>query len=212
MNDFNFNIWENSPKKSFVFINKRSNIKNDWLNYDEILKTEYKDSIIKPINKYMYKLSSPPKLVSIIDNTVTLCQENFAEVFLLEKNNKLDAVEKIHMRQFYKYGEKTTENQECFSEIFRWAMSWFIDYDGIDVKISPIDKSPFYFYNTAYTSIKENNDIVEPKMLLFQFKNKGKHIKLEEYGRIERCSPAYLITFKAEDKVILRVKEFYGKD
>lgn len=72
-------------KKSFVFINKRSNIKDDWLDYNEILKTEYKDSIIKPINKYMYKLSSPPRLVSIIDNTVTLCQENFAEVFARKK-------------------------------------------------------------------------------------------------------------------------------
>jgi len=212
VNDFNFNIWENSPKKSFVFINKRSNIKDDWLNYNEILKTEYKDSIIKPINKYMYKLSSPPKLVSIIDNTVTLCQENFAEVFLLEKNNKLDAIEKIHMRQFYKYGEKNTENQECFSEIFRWAMTWFIDYDGIEVGISAIEKSPFYFYEEKYTSTKENLDIIDPKMLLFQFKNKGLHMKPDGYGRIKRRQPAYFITFTAKDDVILRIKEFYGKN
>lgn len=212
MNNFDFNIWENSTKKSFVFINKRSNIKNDWLDYDKILKTEYKDSIIKPINKYMYKLSSPPRLVSIVDNTVTLCQENFAEVFLLEKNSKLDAIEKIHMRQFYKYGVKTIDNEECFSEIFRWAMTWFIDCDGIEVDISRPDDSPFYFYEEKYISSKENSDIVDPKMLLFQFKNRGAHMKPDGYGRIKRGQPAYFITFTAGNDVISRIKEFYGKD
>jgi hypothetical protein len=62
----------------------------------------------------MYKLSSPPKLVSIINNTVTLCQENFAEIFLLQRSSRFDAVEKIHMRQFYKYNEKNKENKDCF--------------------------------------------------------------------------------------------------
>lgn len=212
MNDFNFNIWENSTKRSFVFINKRSNIKDDWLNYEEVLKTEYKDSIIKPVNKYMHKLSLPPKLISINNNRVTLCQENFAEVFLLEKNNKLDAVEKIHMRQFYKYGEKNIENKDCFSEIFRWAMVWFIDYEGIEIEISGIQDSPFYFYNEKYISVKENTDIVDPKMLLFQFKNQGSHMKPEGYGRIKRRQPAYFITFTGNDEVVSRIKEFYGKD
>ena len=46
MNNFDFNIWENSTKKSFVFINKRSNIKNDWLDYDEILKTDINGNVI----------------------------------------------------------------------------------------------------------------------------------------------------------------------
>jgi hypothetical protein len=212
MSSLDFNIWQNSTKKSFLFINKRSNIKNEWLNYNEILKTEYKDSIIKPINKYMYKLASPPKLISIVNNTVTLCQENFAEIFLLEKNSRLDAVEKIHMRQFYRHNEKNIENKDCFGEKFRWAMSWFIDYDGIEIKISEIEDSPFYFYEEKYISSKENSEMIDPKMLLFQFKNKGSHMKPEGYGRIKRQQPAYLITFTAEDTVVEKVREFYGKD
>lgn len=212
MNSFDFNIWEQSKKNSFVFINQRSNIKDEWLNYNEISKTKYKNSIIKPINKYMCNMSYPPTLVSIKDNVVTLCQENFAEIFLLEKENQLNAIEKIHMRQFYKYSEKNIENKNCFSEIFRWAMVWFIDYDGLEIKITGIDGSPFNFYEDNYVSKKEDTEIIDPKMLLFQFKNKGEHMKPEEYGRIKRKQPAYLITFNAEDEVMSEIKEFYGKD
>jgi len=37
-------------------------------------------------------------------------------------------------------------------------------------------------------------------------------MKPEEYGRIKRKQPAYLITFNAEDEVVSEIKEFYGKD
>ena len=38
-----FNIWYKSFNESFLYINERSNIKDDWLNYSEVLKTEYKN-------------------------------------------------------------------------------------------------------------------------------------------------------------------------
>ena len=38
----NFNVWQESFIESFLEINSQSNIKSDWLNYSEILKTEYK--------------------------------------------------------------------------------------------------------------------------------------------------------------------------
>ena len=50
----NFNVWQESFIESFLEINSQSNIKSDWLNYSEILKTEYKDCIIKPINMSDY--------------------------------------------------------------------------------------------------------------------------------------------------------------
>jgi hypothetical protein len=209
MSRVDFFAWDHGANKSFIEINDRSNVKPDWLTYNEVLKTEYKNSIIKPINKYMYKLSTPPKLVSITNNVVTLCQQNFAEIFLLENKNRLMAIEKIHMRQFYLSNKNNTEIRECFSPVFRWAMTWFIDVDGLEINISPIQDSPFYFYETSYTSKIETNTIIDPRMLFFQFKNVGQHIKNDEYGRIKRGRDAYLITFKASDEIIDRIKEFY---
>lgn len=209
-----FNIWYKSFNESFLYINERSNIKDDWLDYSEILKTEYKDSIIKPINKYMYKLCPPPKLISIEDNVVTLCQENFAEIFLLKKKNSLSlrAIEKIHMRQFYLSKLIKESTPGCFNSVFRWAMPWFIDEDNIDINILNIDESPLYFYDCFYKSKKETEKRVDPKMLFFKFKNIGKHMIDEECGRIKRNQPVYLLKFSCSDIMVERVKEFYGQN
>jgi hypothetical protein len=209
----NFYIWEKSLTQSFLYINERSNLKSDWLDYKEILKTEYKDSVIKPINKYFYKLSTPPKLVSIINNEITLCQENFAEIFLLKKYNieNLTAMEKIHMRQFYLSNQKTADNSLCFDEKFRWAMQWFIDYPGIKVNILPVENSPFCFEKYSYYFQAKTIDRIDPEMLFFKFKNQGEHMVDKEYGRIKRNNPAYLINFTGDDILVKKIKEFYGQ-
>jgi hypothetical protein len=208
-----FNIWYKSFNESFLYINERSNIRPDWLDYSEILKTEYSNSIIKPINKYFYKLCPPPKLISIDKNIITLCQENFAEVFLLKKteSESLRAIEKIHMRQFY-LSKKEDAVDGCFLNNFRWAMPWFIDADDIKIKISSIKNSPFYFYDYTYISKKNHKDRMDPIMLDFKFKNVGSHMIDEEYGRIKRNSPAYLISFAANDIIIENIRSFYEKN
>lgn len=214
MANLDFNIWYKSFSESFLYINERSNIKDDWLDYSEILKTKYKNSIIKPINKYIYQLCPPPKLISIDNNTVTLCQENFAEIFLLKKidSKNLRAIEKIHMRQFYLSKIIKESNKDCFDSVFRWAMPWFIDENNLEIKILNIDESPFYFYDYTYQSKTNTEKRVDPMMLFFKFKNKGKHMIDEEYGRIKRHQPAYLIKFIGSDIMIERIKEFYGQD
>ena len=209
----NFNVWQESFIESFLEINSQSNIKSDWLNYSEILKTEYKDCIIKPINKYFYKLSIPPKLVSIENNKITLCQENFAEIFLLKRQDslKLTAMEKIHMRQFYLSNKINKEYDLLFDEVYRWAMPWNIDYEGIEINIEPVQDSPYYFYPISYVSSKMQGKIIDTKMLFFQFKNKGQHMVDLEYGRIKRNNPAYFINFTVNDTMVEEIKEFYGK-
>jgi hypothetical protein len=208
-----FNIWYKSFDKSFLYINERSNIKDEWLDYDEILKSKYKNTILKPINKYMEKLSIPPKLISIKNNVVTLCQENFAEIFLLQKkdSSSLRAIEKIHMRQFYLSNENLSDDGDCFKPTFRWAMPWFIDSDDIDIQIINIKESPFYFYNTSFISKQNKNKRVDPKMLFFKFKNVGSHMVDDEYARIKRNQQAYFIQFSCNDIMIRKIEEFYGK-
>lgn len=214
MAESDFNIWYKSNKESFLYINERSNIKDDWLDYDEVLKTEYKDLVIKPINKYMYKLSIPPRLISIEKNIITLCQDNFAEIFLLQKLDSISlrAMEKIHMRQFYLSGIKNKDIPDCFDPVFRWAMPWFIDYDGIKIKIKEAENSPFYFYNKEYISEKNKNKRIDPEMLFFKFKSVGHHMFDNEYGRIKRNQPAYNIVIDADDILIERIKEFYASN
>lgn len=214
MANSDFNIWYKSFNESFLYINERSNIKDDWLDYNEILKTEYKDSIIKPINKYIYKLSSPPRLISIDGNNITLCQDNFAEIFLLKKENSsyLRAVEKIHMRQFYLSKDAKHPPSNCFDQTFRWAMPWFIDYDNIDIRITNVENSPFYFYNHNYISKKNQENRINTKMLFFNFKKEGSHMIDHEYGRIKRKQPLYLLKFTCDDIILEKIKEFYGKN
>ena len=121
MADPDFNIWYKSFNESFLYINERSNVADDWLDFNEVLKTPYKNSILKPINKYIYKLCPPPELVSIKNNIVILQQNNFAEIFLLQKKNStsLRAIEKIWMRQFYLSDIENNNASGCFNQVFR---------------------------------------------------------------------------------------------
>ena len=161
----------------------------------------------------MEKLSIPPKLISIKNNVVTLCQENFAEIFLLQKkdSSSLRAIEKIHMRQFYLSKESRAITNGCFNPIFRWSMPWLLDYDDILIKISEADSSPFYFYEFSYTSKKLNEDRIDPPMLFFKFKNVCSHMVDDEYARIKRNQQAYFIQFSCNDIMIRKIEEFYGK-
>ena len=210
MADPDFNIWYKSFNESFLYINERSNVADDWLDFSEVLKTPYKDSILKPINKYIYKLCPPPKLISIENDVVTLQQNNFAEIFLLQKKDSesLRAMEKIWVRQFY-LSNKNVNIENCFTTTYRWAMPWFIDYDSIDIKIENIDGSPFLFHETMYKSEKNISNRIDTRMLFFNFKSVGSHMIDSEYGRIKRNSPLYLLKFKADDILIEKIKEFY---
>lgn len=209
MSNVDFNAWQKGRKESFLQINFKSNIKDDWLRYKEVLGGEFKNSIIKPINKYMQKLAIPPKLLSIDDNIITLCQHNFAEIFLLDGKDTFSAMEKIHMRQFYLSDKTNIEDAECFNNTYRWAMTWFIDYEGLNINILNVEGSPFKFEEISYISKKENSETIDPKMLFFNFKRSGNHMRDQEYGRIKRDQPAFLISFKANDEVVEKVKEFY---
>ena len=97
MAEADFNIWYKSTIESFLYINERSNIKDEWLDYSEVLNGTYANSIIKPINKYVENLYPKPQLISIENNVVTLEYLSFAEIMLLKRKNdkKLSAMERF---------------------------------------------------------------------------------------------------------------------
>ncbi len=211
-----FNIWYKSYTESFLDINKKSNIRPSWLNYSYVLEGEYGSSIIKPINHYVEKLYIKPNLLSIKNNLVVLQQTNHAEIFLLKMNfeNRLKALDRPHMRQFYMSDRiKYIENNK-FDQMYRFYIPWFLDVDNIKIKIKQPENSPFIIEEKEFISKKysKNDKYVDPEMVFFNFLSNGTHMIDEEYGRIKRLSPMFNLEFEADDIIISKVKEFYGKN
>lgn len=214
MPESDFYIWYKSTIQSFLYINHRSNIKDEWLNYSEVLNGKYKDSIIKPINKYVENIYPAPKLISIENNTITLEYLSCAEIMLLQRQNesKLSAMEKIHMRQFYLSDIVDESDSSCFKEVYRIFIPWIIDVPATKMKIFTIADSPFKVFEkesrfSDYLCFPQ----VDPEMLFFQFKKEGDHMIDEEYGKIKRHTPTFRLMFEGNDIMVKRVKEFYAK-
>jgi hypothetical protein len=211
-----FNIWYKSYTESFLDINKKSNIRPSWLEYSYVLDGEYGNSIIKPINHYVEKLYIKPNLLSIKNNLVVLQQTNHAEIFLLKMNfeNRLKALDRPHMRQFYMSDRiKYIENNK-FDQMYRFYVPWFLDIDNVKIKIKQPENSPFIIEEKEFISKKysKNDKHVDPEMIFFNFLSNGSHMIDEEYGRIKRLSPMFNLEFDADDIIIDKIKEFYGKD
>lgn len=211
----NFNIWYKSDTESFLEINSKSNIRPSWLKYSEVLNGNYCHSIIKPINHYVESLYIKPKLISIIDNTVTIQQTNHAEIFLLKKetDTTLKALDRPHMRQFYMSDKMIPLNDELYEQVYRFYIPWFLDIDGVNIKILQAENSPFVIEEKEFISKAHNDtEIIDPEMVFFNFKSVGPHMIDGEYGRIKRQSPMFNMQFIADDIMIERIKEFYVKD
>lgn len=208
-----FNVWYKSYTESFIDINKNSNIRPSWLEYSYVLEGEYCNSIIKPINHYVEKLYIKPKLISIKNNKVVLQQINHAEIFLLKMNfeNKLKALDRPHMRQFYMSDRKKNINGNKFNQMYRFYIPWFLDEDNIKIKVKQPENSPFIIEEKEYVTKKYsiNNKYVDPEMIFFNFLSFGSHMIDEEYGRIKRLSPMFNLEFEANDIIINKIKEFY---
>lgn len=214
MAEADFNIWYKSTIESFLYINERSNIKDEWLDYSEVLNGTYANSIIKPINKYVENLYPKPQLISIENNVVTLEYLSFAEIMLLKRKNdkKLSAMEKVHMRQFYLSDIINESDGSCFEEVYRLFVPWVLDSPGTMMKITPVENSAFkVFEQESRFSDYECMRRIDPTMIHFQFKKIGNHMIDEEYGKISRLTPTFRLTFSGSDIMIKRVKEFYAK-
>jgi hypothetical protein len=207
-----FNVWYKSFTESFVYINKNSNVRPSWLKYLYVLEGQYKNSIIKPINRYVENLYIKPNLLSIVGNTVTLQQTNHAEIFLLQMKfeNKLKALDRPHIRQFY-MSDKTKNVGTRFDQVYRFYIPWFLDIEGAKIKVLQPENSPFIIEEKEFVSKKYEKDsvYVEPEMIFFNFKSDGPHMIDFEFGKIKRLSPMFNLEFEADDIMIERIKEFY---
>ena len=214
MAESDFNIWYKSKTESFLYINERSNIKNEWLDYSYVKNGKYANSIIKPINKYVENLYPKPLLSNIEKNKITLEYCNFAEIMLLKRNTdkELSAMEKVHMRQFYLSDIVDNSDNNCFNNVYRVFIPWFIDIPGLKIKLLNIENSPFQIIESEIICDDYSKQTrIDPKMIFFKFKNIGNHMIDEEYGKISRETSMFKCEFDGNDIMIKKIKEFYAK-
>lgn len=211
----NFNIWYETEDPNFIEISMKSNIPRNWLSYQNILIGRHKDSIIKPINRYVERLVPSPELVSIKDNIVRLRQGNHAEIFLLERDDgSFYNVDRPWMRQYYNTSQSGYDTPNgCFPGAYKFYVPWILD-ESAYVSIEPVEDSPFYVYPQAMNchTIEKSLEYLHPFFVPFHFKKLGDHMVTEKFGKIKRQSPMFDMVFSATDIMIDRIKEFYEKE
>lgn len=211
-NDYNFHVWQETWDPVFFDINEKSRVNLNWLSYSKIIQSEYKESILKPLNNYVKNLYPAPKLISINNNTIRLRQENHAEFFLLKKKNgKLFNLDRPWIRQYYQTKETFDILDDCFPSYYKFYVPWFLDED-IQVRFErPEVDSPFYIKPSQhqYTKTTGEEKSIEPAFVTFVFKDKGSHMVKDGFGKIKRKQAMFDIVFEADDIMISRIKEFY---
>lgn len=212
--NYDFDIWYKTNDPVFSDINRNSRIPEKWIAFEKVINGKYKDSFIKPINRYVEVLYPPPTLIGIDGDIVRLRQGNHAEFFLLEKGDNFFNIDRPWMRQYYNTEKQIKSPNDCFDKTFIFYTPWIID---ADVKVSferPEGFSPFYIYPKTIlkNKIDKNIEYLEPDFIQFHFKKEGDHMDRPGYGKIKRQSAMYDIVFKADGIMKERVKEFYEQN
>jgi hypothetical protein len=208
--DFDFEVWYNSFDPNFTEISLKSMIPPKWVSFSAVANGKYKDSIIKPINKYVESLYPRPTLVSIENGVITLRQHTHAGIFLLEKDGNLKALDRPWMRQFYQSRNSFKSNNECFDDVFVFYVPWFIDAN-VSVRFNAVDGSPIRLYPTSsnYSKVPNGAIFVEPIFVPFRFFRVGEHMEREDFGKILKGAPIFDMVFQADDTIVKQVRKFY---
>lgn len=213
--NYDFDIWYNTYDPVFSEISKNSRAPEKWIAFDKIRNGKYKDSILKPINKYVEELYPAPSLVSIDNNIVRLRQGNHAEMFLLiQHDGKFYNLDRPWIRQYYQTKNQLPDREDCFSGTYIFYTPWYVDENVLVKYERPTIDSAFYSYDTE--SLHKQTDLsteyLEPDFISFQFKKVGPHMDREGFGKIPRQQPMFDIVFECNDIMLKRVKEFYGRE
>ena len=209
-----FDIWYKTKDPVFSDISLKSRVVDRWVRFDPIRNGKYKDSVIKPINAYVQSLYPAPTLLSIDSGIVRLQQKNHAEFFLLEGSSGLRNVDRPWMRQYYNTEFKMDKDVNCFDDVFKFYVPWYID---LDVEVSyekPTEDSPFKISpcTSFHKQVDPDSRYLEPDFVPFKFKRVGPHMVDHRFGKIKRYSPMFDIVFKVDDIMEQRVRNFYEQD
>lgn len=206
----NHNVWYESFDEPFLKISWESKVPKKWMSFDDI-SGKYKDSIIKPINRYAEMLYPVPELISVDSERVILRQSNHAEIYLLVNEDGIFYnVDRPWVRQYYQ-SKLPPHCNDCFPGVYRAYVPWIIDLE-VDVEFRNVPDSPFVIRNSMTNFIKIKPDIgaIEPIMIPFSFSKTGKHMKENNLGIIKVGTPMFDIIIKSNKDIEKKVREFYA--
>lgn len=209
-----FDIWYKTKDPVFSDISLKSRLPDKWVRFEAIARGKHKDSVIKPINKYVEELYPPPTLVSIDNGVVRLRQRNHAEFFLLEKSTNFRNVDRPWMRQYYNTDFKMEKDEECFDDVFKFYVSWYIDLDVEVFYEKPKEDSPFVVSpnSSVHKIVETGTKYLEPDFVPFKFKRVGPHMINNRFGKIKRQSAMFDIVFKVDGIIEDKVRNFYEQN
>lgn len=171
--------WVNSEHDSFSDItNANFQLPHHWGHSSYIKNTEYKDSILKPVNGYAMHFYPKPELIINNDKAV-LRYKTHAEIWVEPRSEGLYALDKTWQRQFYPSQIQTNTPDNCFDALYKFYIPWIIDVD-VACRIREVDESPFKIINNTVSFNKLGDELIwNVDWFHFAIKNAGEHI--EEY-------------------------------
>jgi hypothetical protein len=200
-------FWLNSSELSFSQILTGSRVPAKWSKYS-LIEEKYRNSIVKPVNRYVSNLYPRPEILSINNNTVKLRQKTHAEIWVDIKSDDLYALDKCHQRQFYP-SENKIDDPDSFEPTYKFYMPWIIDLNSM-IEISPAGDC--FYSEKSIINTKENDiilDFIDVPFIDFKIKRFGAHMKNSNYGIIEIGTPMYDITLNLNDKDLEKINEQY---
>lgn len=209
------NAWYNTPDPDFLDICNKSRVQRNWLSYQAVLRSKYKDSILKPLSNYAQNLIPKPKLVSINDDLVTLRFYTFADIYVQWRDGHLYNVDRPWIRQYYTTANDIPVDDNVFEKTYKFYTPWFLD-EKIEVLYSQVNDeySAFVIHETKdmWHPVPKHLDFAYPHFVPFNFRKDGEHMKDENYGVIEWPHPMFDMSFSAHDIIVDNIRELYAKD
>jgi hypothetical protein len=206
--------WVNSENKSFIELCEGNMLMyNDWKFPTHIQETEYKDKVIKPINKYALYFYPKPELIKK-NNCIVLRQKTHAEIWVEPKKNGIYILDRPWQRQFYPSKNIYNFEEDCFDMVLRFYMPWLIDVDQ-NFKINSVQGSPFKILNESVSFFKFNykENKVDTQWIDFFVKKNSDYIDKYSnkiYGIIQLNTPMYDIIIE-DSKTIERILLEYNQ-
>ncbi len=210
--EYDFYVWYTTKDPVFSEMCKKSRVPQKWYEY-KYLSDQSKNSLIKPINRYVEQIYIKPELVSIDGNTVRLRQGNSAQFFLKQRPKDFYNIDRFWMRQYYKTEDQADVPPVCWEETFKFFVPWYIDADVLVRYERPDVDSPFLIQESEskHTAVKNDTIVLEPDFVRFNFKKQGSHmVEQNEFGKIKLNQPMFDMVFECNDIMIERVKEYYN--